>query len=286
MSVLAAQAAGQPKWLSRLSGIKGAPRVAALTLATLIFIAIFAPLLTPADPDFVSILNPYAGSSADHLLGTDASGRDLLSRLIAGSRTALLGPAIVIVIAVPIGTLIAVTSAWVGGWLDTFASRMIDVVLAFPGLLLAIIAAAMFGASLTVVAVALSVAYIPYTARVVRAEAVRQRNQAYVEALWLQGHSSFSICRKHLLPNIAPVIFAQTTMAFAYATIDVAAMSFLGLGVQPPTADWGSMVAIGQVGIQEGHPEESLLAGACLVVLVLSVAVLGDALTDRAERRR
>jgi peptide/nickel transport system permease protein len=235
MSVLAAQAAGQPKWLSRLSGIKGAPRVAALTLATLIFIAIFAPLLTPADPDFVSILNPYAGSSADHLLGTDASGRDLLSRLIAGSRTALLGPAIVIVIAVPIGTLIAVTSAWVGGWLDTFASRMIDVVLAFPGLLLAIIAAAMFGASLTVVAVALSVAYIPYTARVVRAEAVRQRNQAYVEALWLQGHSSFSICRKHLLPNIAPVIFAQTTMAFAYATIDVAAMSFLGLGVRPRT---------------------------------------------------
>jgi len=137
-----------------------------------------------------------------------------------------------------------------------------------------------------VAAVALSIAYCAYTARVVRSEAIRERNMPYVEALWVQGQSTRVICWRHLLPNLMPLILAQVTLSFAYATVDVATISFLGLGVQPPTADWGTMVAQGQVGIQEGYPQESLYASACLVVLILAVSVVGDYLTDRAEQRR
>lgn len=249
-------------------------------------VALFAPLLAPSDPNQASILEQYQSPSSAYPLGTDLSGRDLLSRLIWGSRTALLGPLIIVLISTPVGVSLAILAAWRGGWLDTVISRAIDVTFAFPGLLLAIVAAAVFTPSLLVAAVALSVAYTAYTARVVRSEAIRQRNQPYVEALWAQGQSTAAICWRHLLPNLMPLILAQLTLSFAYATVDIATVSFLGLGVQPPTADWGTMVAEGQTGIQEGYPQESLYASACLVVLILAVSVVGDYLTDRAERRK
>lgn len=260
--------------------------IAGAVIVAIVLVAVLAPLLAPADPNEVSILEPYLSPSPDHLLGTDASGRDLLSRLIAGSRTALLGPSIVVLISTPVGVGVAILAAWRGGWLDTVISRLIDVTFAFPGLLLAIVAAAVFTPSLLVAAVALSIAYTAYTARVIRSEAIRQRSQPYVEALWIQGQSSMSICWRHLLPNLMPLILAQLTLSFAYATVDIATISFLGLGVQPPTADWGTMVAEGQLGIQEGYPQESLYASVCLVTLILAVSVVGDYLSDRAEQRR
>ncbi len=260
--------------------------IASAVIAVLVLIAIFAPLLVPSDPNLVSIVDPYLPTSPAHLLGTDASGRDLLSRLIMGTRTALLGPMIVVAISTPIGVGIAVASAWKGGWIDSVISRMLDVIFAFPGLLLAIVAAAVFSPSLLVAAVALSITYTAYTARVVRSEAIRQRHQPFVEALWIQGQSSAAICRRHLLPNLMPLILAQLTLSFAYATVDVATLSFLGLGVQPPTPDWGTMVAEGQTGIEDGYPQEALYASACLVILILAVSVVGDHLTDRAEQRR
>jgi peptide/nickel transport system permease protein len=269
-----------------LSGHPLGPTIAGGVIILIVLVAIFAPLLTPSDPNEVSILDSYLPPSSDHLLGTDASGRDLLSRLITGSRTALLGPLIVVLISTPLGVGLAILAAWSGGWIDTVISRSIDVVFAFPGLLLAIIAAAVFGPSLMVAAIALSISYTPYTARVVRSEAIRQRRQPYVEALWIQGHSTTLICWRHLLPNLMPLILAQLTLSFAYATVDIATISFLGLGVQPPTPDWGTMVAEGQVGILEGFPQESLYASACLVTLILAVSVVGDYLTDRAEQRR
>jgi peptide/nickel transport system permease protein len=286
MSVYAASVLGRPRVLTRVARLPLAPAIAAAVLVALVVVAVFAPLIAPQDPNAVSILEPYGPFSSAHLLGSDASGRDLLSRLIVGSRTALLGPLLVVAIATPIGVAVALLAAWCGGWVDAIASRLLDVLLAFPGLLLAIAAAAVFGASLPVAAIALSVSYIPYTARVVRSEAVRQRSAPYVEALWGQGLTTRAICLRHLLPNLLPLIVAQLTMAFAYATIDVAAISFLGLGVQPPTADWGTMVAGGQAGIQEGHPQEALMAGLCLVVLILAVSIVGDFLSDRAERER
>ena len=286
MSVYAASLFGRRRFLARLSGHPRGPTIAGAVILALVTIAIFAPLLTVANPDHVSILDQYGGISAAHPLGTDASGRDLLSRLIMGSRSALLGPFIVVTISTVVGVVVAIIAAWTGGWVDTVICRLTDVVFAFPGLLLAIVAAAVFGASLSVAAIALSIAYTPFVIRVVRSEALRQRCAPYVEALWIQGHRTRSICARHLLPNLMPLILAQLTASFAYATVDVATISFLGLGVQPPTADWGTMVAEGQTSLEEGHPWESLLAAFCLMILILAVSVMGDYLTDRAERRR
>ena len=278
---LATRRRPRPLRASRALGVSGT--LAAIVLVAIVVVALLAPLLAPHDPDAVDILNPFAGASAAHPLGTDASGRDLLSRLIHGSRTALLGPLLVVGVSSLVGVALAIAAAWFGGLLDTLVARGLDVLFAFPGLLLAIIASAVLGAGLVTAALALSISYIPYIARIVRSEALRQRNLPYVQALWSQGVPAWAVCVRHLLPNLLPLLAAQVTLMLGYATVDVAAISYLGLGVQPPTADWGTMVAVGQAGIVQGHPQESLYAGLCLVVLVLAFTQLGDALADRAR---
>jgi peptide/nickel transport system permease protein len=223
--------------------------------------------------------------SSAHPLGADVSGRDLLSRLIWGSRTAMLGPLAIVTIATVVGTALALVAAWNRGITDTVISRGLDIVFAFPGLLLAVLATATLGFGLTAAVIALAIAYVPYVARIVRSEALRQRGLPYIEASIAQGFSGVSICLRHLLPNVLPLIIAQVTLSFGYAMIDLSAVSYLGLGVQPPAADWGAMVGGGQSSILEGHPQESLLAGACIVLAVVAFTALGDHLGAVAERR-
>lgn len=274
------------RFFGRVRRLPTATTVAVTALAVIVFMAVFGPLLISTDPNLVDILNPYAQPSAEHLLGTDASGRDVFARLVVGARTAVLGPVIVVAIGTVLGVALALLGAWYGGWLDLGTSRLTDLLLAFPGLLLAIIATSVFGVGLLVAAIALSVAYVPYIARVVRSEALRQRRLPYIEAAWLRGERTRVIWWRDLLPSLSGVIYAQVVLSFAYATIDVAAVSFIGLGVQPPTADWGVMVASGQQGVAEGQPLEALSAGACLAIMVLSLGIIGDYLTDRAEGKR
>jgi peptide/nickel transport system permease protein len=152
---------------------------------------------------------------------------------------------------------------------------MIDIVFGFPGLLLAIGAVAVFGVGLKAPVVALGIAYTPYIARVVRGMALRERRLPYVAALQVNGLSSIRIIVRHLIPNLAPIIAVQATLAFAYATIDLAAISFIGLGVQAPTSDWGLMIAQGQPAILAGHPAEALYPGVALIIVVVAVTVLG-----------
>lgn len=286
MTTQAMAGAAGLRLFGRLRRFPAATTVAAGALGVILFMAIFGPLLVSKDPNLVELLNPYAAPSVDHLLGTDASGRDLFARLIVGARTAVIGPLIVVSIGTLFGLVMAIFAAWFGGWLDVGISRFTDLLLAFPGLLLAIVATSVFGVGLVVAAVALSVAYVPYIARVVRSEALRQRRLPYVEASWLRGVPTRVIWIRDLLPALSGVIYAQIVLSFAYATIDVAAVSYLGLGVQAPTADWGTMVASGQKGVINGHPMEALSAGACLVIMILSLGVIGDHLSDRAERKR
>ncbi|MFN8113085.1 MAG: ABC transporter permease [Solirubrobacterales bacterium] len=274
------------RFFGRVRRLPVATTIAVAALGTILFMAIFGPLLVSQDPNLVDLLNPYAPPSVDHLLGTDEGGRDLFARLIVGARTAVIGPLIVVSIGTLFGLVLAIFAAWFGGLLDVGISRFTDLLLAFPGLLLAIVATSVFGVGLVVAAVALSVAYVPYIARVVRSEALRQRRLPYIEASWLRGVPTRVIWLRDLLPALSGVIYAQIVLSFAYATIDVAAVSYLGLGVQAPTADWGTMVASGQKGILEGHPMEALSAGACLVIMILSLGVVGDHLSDRAERKR
>ena len=274
------------RFFGRVRRLPAATTVASVALGVIVFMAIFGPLIVSKDPNLVEILNPYAEPSAEHLLGTDSVGRDIFARLIVGARTAVVGPLIVVTIGTVVGLAMAILGAWFGGWLDVGVSRLNALLLAFPGILLAIVATSVFGVGLVTAAIALSVAYVPYIARVVRSEALRQRRLPYIEAAWLRGVPTRVIWFRYLIPALSGVILAQVVLSFAYATIDVAAVSYLGLGVQAPTADWGTMVASGQEGVVEGHPMEALSAGACLVIMILSLGVIGDHLSERAERKR
>lgn len=260
-------------------------RIAIAVLGLAILIAILAPLVAPADPNKVDILNPHGPWGSENLLGTDASGRDILSRLTFGLRTALFGPIVVVGLSTVVGVILVLTAAWFGGWVDILVARLLDVLLAFPGLLIAVVVVALAGASLTTAALALSISYIPYIARVLRSQALSERRRAYIEAAWLQGNSGTQISLQQLMPNLFPLLIAQVVLALSYAIIDLAALSFLGLAVQPPTADLGSMVASGQRGLLDGHPSEVVSASLVIIALVLALNVLGDRLGEWAENR-
>jgi peptide/nickel transport system permease protein len=250
------------------------------------FVAVAGPLLAPYNPDTPQLSQYFLGPSPEHLLGFDAQGRDVLSRLLVGARTSMIGPLAVTLICMTLGALLAVTAAWRGGAYDAVISSGLDVVFAFPGILLAVLAAAVFGAGLVAPVLALSVAYTPYVARVLRGAALRERAQQYVAALEVQGASATAICLRHLIPNMLHLIVAQATTLFGYAMVDLAAISYLGLGVQPPAADWGVMVSENQAGIIQGYPISSLAAGICIVVVVVAFNILGERLYERGEARR
>lgn len=252
----------------------------------LVAMAILAPWIAPSDPNYANILGVNQGPSAAHWLGTDAFGRDLLSRLIYGARLSLLGPALIIAISATLGTTLAIAAAWFGGWFDQIVSRVADILFAFPGLILAMLAVAMFGSGLVAPVIALSISYTPYLMRVIRAEAVRQRNLPYVAACYVEGLSARTICTRHLLPNVTPLLVVQATLSFGYALVDLAAVSYLGLGVQPPTSEWGLMVSTGQSSILAGYPQESLYAGAMIVITVVAFNLLGDRLATYQGRDR
>ena len=256
-----------------------------VVIAVAVFLAIFGPLLAPHDPNAANLANAYVGPVAGHALGYDSQGRDLLSRLLTGARTSIAGPFLVVLVSMVAGSVLAVTAAWAGRWVDASISTVLDILFAFPAILLAVLAAAVFGAGLTAPTLALAIAYTPYIARVLRGAALRERAREYVDACEVQGLSAVAICARHLIPNLMPLIVAQATLLFGYAMVDFAAISFIGLGVQPPTADWGVMVASGQAGVLQGYPLESLTAGLCIVVVVVAVNLLGERLAADSEAR-
>ncbi|MFZ0386340.1 MAG: ABC transporter permease [Solirubrobacteraceae bacterium] len=284
MSTLQLRGRGTGRLLRRLAGDDVLIGIAAGVLVVVVVVALAAPLLAPHNPNAVNILDPLASASSAHPLGTDAEGRDLLSRLIYGSRSSLLGPTLVVLMAASVGTLLALVSVWFGGWIDELLSRLLDVLFALPGLLLAIVAAAVFGPGLIVCVIALTISYTPYMARLLRGPALKVRGQPYVAASELQGFSAPRIWLRHMLPALRPFIVAQAAVGFGYALIDLAALSFLGVGVQPPTADWGVMVSDGESSILRGAPQEALFASLLIVLTVVALNLIGERLAEPAER--
>jgi len=273
----------------RTRAVAGSDKVAVVCLIVIgvaLLVAIIGSAIAPHDPNASNLNDSFVGPSAGHLLGFDSQGRDLFSRLLVGARTSILGPAAVVVLALIAGVLCAIVAAWRGGWVDSAISVVMDILFAFPGILLAVLAAAVFGPGLTAAALALAVAYTPYIARVLRSAAVRERAREYIAAGEVQGLSAWAICTRHLVPNVAPLIVSQGTLLFGYAMVDLAAISFIGLGVQPPQADWGVMVSTGQPGVLQGYPAESLSAGLCIVAVVVAVNLLGERLSQRNEEQR
>lgn len=257
--------------------------IAVVLLTIIVLAAVFAPWVAPADPNAPDLLAALAGPSAGHLLGADALGRDILSRLMFGAQVTLAGPGLVILLSTIVGTVLALVAAWCGGRVDAVIVWVLDILFAVPGIVFGLIAVAIWGPSLFTVVCGLAIAYVPYAARVVRGAALRERNLPYVSAAWLQGHSGFGITTTQILRNVQPIVIAQAVSSLGFAVIDLAAVSFLGLGVQPPTADLGLMVKSGFDSTLRGYPGEAIAAGALIVLIVWCVTVIGDRLVTNAR---
>jgi len=275
---------GPPSSRSRVRRADKALVVASAVCLALVVLAMIGPWLAPYSPSAITP-NANQGFSSQHLLGTDTLGRDILSRLLVATRLSLLGPALVVLTSTTLGTALAIASAWFGGWFDRIVSRVVAVLFAFPSMLFAVLAVAVFGQGLIAPVIALSIAYIPYFARIGRTVALRERYLPYIEACKLSGFSGWRICLWHILPNMASIVRAQATIGFGSALVDIAAISFLGLGVQPPSAEWGLMVSSGRSALLAGSPQESLSAGVMIIIAVVAFNVLGERMAKRSEER-
>jgi len=256
-----------------------------ITLSIIAVMSVVGFFYTPYDPVALYVGTPSDYPSLEHLFGTDDLGRDILSRVMAGTAVSVISPIAVVILATTFGSLIGILSAWYGGIVDGLFARVIDVIFAIPGLVLAILAVAVFGKGLTAPIIALSIAYIPITARLIRSVARSELSKPYFAALWVQGVTPASSLFKHLLPALVPALLAQAAVGYGYAMLDLAAISFLGLGLQPPQTDWGSMVASGQPSILSGAPEQSLFPAILIVITVLAVSLIGARITEWAERK-
>lgn len=260
--------------------------VAGFVCAALVVLAIVGPFVAPYSPNAIDLTALNQGPSAAHLFGTDELGRDVFSRLLYGARLSLLGPALVTVLSTTFGVAIAIACSWLGGTFDRVMTRLLDILFAFPSILFAILAVVAFGTGLTAPVLALSIAYVPYIARIVRSEAVHERQLPYIEECQLLGYSSWRTSVNHLLRNVRVLVTAQATITFGYSLLTLAAISFLGLGVQPPTSTWGLMVSQGETSLLDGHPEEVLAAGVAIVLTVVAFNALGERLSARSTVRQ
>jgi peptide/nickel transport system permease protein len=254
--------------------------LSSLVLGAMVIFVVFGSVIAPQSASAVNLEIALQGPSLAHLFGTDATGRDIFSRVLAGARPSILGPILIAVGATSLGTLIGVVAAWKRGVSDALLSRSMEILFAFPGLLLAMMAVAILGRGLTAPVVALAIANTPWVARIVRSAALRERSLPYIAASSVQGFSGLTICIRHVLPNISRTIWAQLALTFTYGMTDLLAINFLGLGVQPPTPDWGVLVNEGQNSILQNAPWETLFASLFIVLTIVAATALSARLGD------
>ncbi len=250
-----------------------------------IVIATVAPwILTGLHPNAQNLSASLQFPDGEHLLGTDKLGRDVWARIVYGAQPTLLGAVVVVLISGVIGIPLGLVAGYYGGRVDTLIMRILDALLAFPALLLAILVVATFGRGLGTVVVALGVIYVPAMARLIRSVTMVQRTLTYVDAARALGFSDARILFRHILPNLVAVVVVQSTIDLAYAILDIAALSFLGLGQQPPDPDWGSMLSDGRAYLlQNAWP--ALSAGFSIMLAVISFNLVGDGLRSQLDPR-
>src|SRR5262245_35307038 len=258
---------------------------AGITLvAAALLAAIFGPLVTPYDPSHQEIALRLTSPTSLHPFGLDELGRDILARVLAGARISFLVGVTVVSVSAIVGTIFGALAGYFGGVLDDFISRVIDTLLAFPGLLLAIAIVAVLGPSLVNVLVALTlIGWVGY-ARLIRGQVLRTREFEYVLAARAVGARAVRILWRHVIPAAVPALIVQATLGMAGAIIGEASLSFLGLGVQPPTPSWGTMLNGGRAHILDA-PHLTIFPGLAIVLLVLGFNFLGDGLRDRLDPR-
>ena len=266
-------------------GARGTLVTACLAVLALVAaLAALGPLLAPVDPNAQSLLSALTGPSAAHWLGTDQLGRDVLSRTVAGARTAVAGPAVVALGSFAAGSVGGVFAGYTGGWFDTVVMRWSDVMLALPVLLVAIVVVGIFGGGYALAVGVLTVFYTPQAIRIARAATLEQRPLPYVEAALTLGVSRWRIMFRHIWPNTWPLLVANALLDFGLALVGLAGLSFLGLGVGPKTPDWGRMVGDGRAHLVD-NPLEILAPGLMLVFTAVSVNLVGDWLHERVAAR-
>ncbi len=253
-------------------------------IVALVLTAIFAPVLAPHPPNRQDPLRSLQAPSAEHRLGTDQFGRDILSRLIYGTRVSLRVGLVAVGIAALIGMPLGLVAGYYGGWIDMTISRVIDLMLAFPGILLALVIVSILGPSLFNVMVAVGVAASPNYARVVRGSVLAAKENVYVESARAIGAYVRGIMMRHILPNILAPVIVLATLGTAGAILSAAALSFLGLGAQPPTAEWGAMLSEGRNYMRLAW-WITTFPGIAIMVTVLAVNLLGDGLRDSLDVR-
>ena len=265
------------------TAVIGLVLVGSLTLA-----AILAPLLAPHDPDAVDVARKFL-SPGEFPLGTDHLGRDVLSRLLYGARLSIGSTFAAVVVISIIGVGIGLLTGWFGGVVDTVFGRFVDIFLAFPTFLLALAVTALLGPGLNNVMLAISLAWWPTYARIVRSAVLSERSKTYIESARAVGTPSLRIIRRHLLPNVLGPIIVLTTLDLGSVMLGISGLSFLGLGVKPPAAEWGSMLSEGRTYLSRA-PNMMFFPGAAIFLMVLGFNLLGDGLRDvldpRSRRRR
>jgi len=262
-------------------------RLAVVGLALIVLLvlsAALAPWLAPYDPTRQSLIEKRAKPGAKYWLGADEFGRDILSRVIYGSRVALLVGVLSVLIALVGGLLLGTVSGFAGGWLDTVMMRAIEILLAFPYLLLALAIVAAMGTGALNTTIAVGVWGIPTVTRMVRGSVLALRETEYVGAARALGAAAPALLRRHILPNVVPGLVVYATLFMANAILLEAALSFLGLGVQPPTASWGLMVSTGR-DVLLVAPHVATVPGVAIMVAVLAFNLVGDGLRDALDPR-
>ncbi len=273
-------------WLRSLTSLSRKPLAMASLLIIVLFIlvAVFAPQLAPYGPAQADFLQVRKAPSAAHLLGTDDVGRDVLSRLIFGARASLTAGAISVIIAMILGVPLGLIAGFYHGFVSELIMRFTDALLSFPFLILAVALAAAFGPSLTNAMVAIGIASAPTFVRLTRGQVLAVRSEDYVQAATASGARDFGILTRHVLPNSLAPLIVQGTLTIASAIIAESSLSFLGLGVQPPTPSWGGMLNVAKNFMNQA-PWMAIWPGLAIFITVLAFNLFGDGVRDALDPR-
>ncbi|MBT9778453.1 ABC transporter permease subunit [Clostridium sp. MCC353] len=249
-----------------------------------IVIAVFAPLIAPYDPDFADFAAYLQGPSRLHVLGTDSYGRDVLSRIIYGTRVSLIIGVLAVVIACAVGTFFGMAAGYFGGVADDVINRLTEAVRAIPQVVLAMALTAVFGGGIRNLALILGISSMAGYVRMMRGQVLSIKEADYIMAAKLQGNKNFQLMFKHILPNSISPIIVMMTQQVGNTILSEAGLSFLGLGISAPTASWGSMVSEGRMFLLQ-NPVFALTPGICVAVLVISLNMFGDGIRDALDPR-
>lgn len=257
---------------------------AALVLLGIILLCVLGPMFIHTDPLAQDLLNAYQSPSAEHWFGTDNLGRDIFIRMLYGGRTSIAISFEGVLLGTAIGVLIGVFAGYFGGIVDTLLSRLIDILLAFPGLLLAIAVVAVLGSGTQNTVIAISIFSIPSVARMVRGEVLSLRTNEYIAASKVMGENNFRIIFRHIIPNAVSQIIVNITLQLGTAILIASSLSFLGLGVQPPNPEWGSMLSQARE-VLRSYPLQAIIPGLAITAVVMSFSLVGDGLRDALDPR-